>query len=76
MVARNEEKMKEKLEWLKTQVHESAFQCMYVVADFGQMTTIEPYKEIAVKMQDLDIAMIYLNAGYAHMGPLKLLSDN
>eukprot|EP00352_Strombidinopsis_acuminata_P008060 CAMPEP_0176361282 /NCGR_PEP_ID=MMETSP0126-20121128/17632_1 /TAXON_ID=141414 ORGANISM="Strombidinopsis acuminatum, Strain SPMC142" /NCGR_SAMPLE_ID=MMETSP0126 /ASSEMBLY_ACC=CAM_ASM_000229 /LENGTH=81 /DNA_ID=CAMNT_0017716763 /DNA_START=1 /DNA_END=246 /DNA_ORIENTATION=+ len=78
MVARNEKKMQEKLEEVKDCVDaddEPNFECKYVIADFGSMTTIEPYHEIASQMADIDIAMVYLNAGYAHPGPLNLVSD-
>lgn len=75
MVARNEKKMQEKLEEVKACVNDSNFECKYVIADFGNMTTIEPYHELAAQMADLDIAMLYLNAGYAHTGSLHLISD-
>eukprot|EP00352_Strombidinopsis_acuminata_P003231 CAMPEP_0176403118 /NCGR_PEP_ID=MMETSP0126-20121128/49835_1 /TAXON_ID=141414 ORGANISM="Strombidinopsis acuminatum, Strain SPMC142" /NCGR_SAMPLE_ID=MMETSP0126 /ASSEMBLY_ACC=CAM_ASM_000229 /LENGTH=39 /DNA_ID= /DNA_START= /DNA_END= /DNA_ORIENTATION= len=39
------------------------------------MTTQEPYNAIAEQMKDLDIAMVYLNAGVVHIGPLNLVSD-
>lgn len=75
MVARNEKKMQEKLEEVKAVVNNSDFQCMYIVADFSTMTTIEPYHEIASQVKDLDIAMVYLNAGVFHLGPLNRISD-
>lgn len=76
MVARNEKKMQEKLEEVKASVSNANFKCKYIVADFAQMTTIEPYHDIAKQIADLDIAMLYLNAGYAAVGPYRLLKDN
>jgi len=79
MVARNEKKMQEKLEEVKDCVDaddEPNFECKYVIADFSKMTTIDAYHEIANQMADMDIAMLYLNAGYAYVGPLHLINDN
>lgn len=39
------------------------------------MTTIEPYHGLAEQMKDIDIAMVYLNAGYAMEGPLNSITD-
>ena len=44
MVARNEEKMKEKIGELRKQVHNQNFATKYIVADFSKLTTIEHYK--------------------------------
>lgn len=75
MVARNEKKMKEKLQEVVQAVPESdraAFQCKSVVADFGTMTTIDQYFKLAEQFKDLDVAMVYLNAGYCMCGPLEM----
>mmetsp|Transcript_20554 Transcript_20554/g.14797 ORF Transcript_20554/g.14797 Transcript_20554/m.14797 type:complete len:126 (+) Transcript_20554:414-791(+) len=37
------------------------------------MTTYEPYAKIAEEIKDLDIAMLYLNAGVTGYGPLEIM---
>eukprot|EP00351_Strombidinopsis_sp_SopsisLIS2011_P006094 CAMPEP_0116875968 /NCGR_PEP_ID=MMETSP0463-20121206/8048_1 /TAXON_ID=181622 /ORGANISM="Strombidinopsis sp, Strain SopsisLIS2011" /LENGTH=125 /DNA_ID=CAMNT_0004522379 /DNA_START=378 /DNA_END=755 /DNA_ORIENTATION=- len=37
------------------------------------MTTYEPYAKIAEEIKDLDIAMLYLNAGVQGYGPLEIM---
>ncbi len=46
-----------------------------IVVDFGQLVTIADYKEkIADKLKDIDIAMLFLNAGYLPVGPFADMS--
>jgi len=46
-----------------------------VVFDFEKRTVIEDYKtEIADKIKDIDIAILFLNAGYARSGPFSMIS--
>ena len=42
----------------------------YVVADFFHLTTFDQYKSIADQIKDLDIAMLFLNAGTFTLCPL------
>ncbi len=43
--------------------------------DFSTKTTIEQYKtEIADKLTDIDIAMLFLNAGYAQAELFAMIS--
>lgn len=41
----------------------------YIVADFFAMKTIEEYEEnIASKLKDKDVALLFLNAGVGQVG--------
>jgi short-subunit dehydrogenase len=41
-----------------------------VIFDFTKQTTIKEYKEqIGDKLDDIDIGMLFLNAGYIRVGP-------
>ena len=63
MVSRNEEKMKIKLEEVLS-VCTKKVKTMYLVADFASMSTIQDYQRtIADKLKNIDIAMLFLNAG-------------
>lgn len=42
---------------------------MYIVGDFANLTKIKEYEEIAKKLEHLDIAMLFLNAGTSTPGP-------
>ena len=46
-----------------------------VVADLGKMTKIEEYKRIASELRDIDIGMLFLNAGWTCVGPFKDLTS-
>ena len=78
IVARNEEKMKEKLKELENLQMKADLQSakvsqtppkietMYIVADFAKMFTIQDYQSIvADKLQGIDIGILALNAGIA-----------
>ena len=58
IIARNEQKMKEKLATLPTNI-----ETMYIVADFFGMTEMEDYQRIGTELKSLDIALLFLNAG-------------
>jgi len=65
MVARNEQKMKEKLAEIKSDVEKKC-----IVADFFKMTTVEEYQvAIADKLKGDDVALLFLNAGVGQVGP-------
>lgn len=69
MVARNEEKMKERLK-------EFSCQTMYVVADFAKLNTIDDYRtKVADKLKGIDIGILILNAGMANMAPFTQEDD-
>lgn len=64
IVARNQAKMDEKVAEVKKKYPDRKY--MTIVADFSKMHTIKEYRTvIADKVKDLDIAMIFLNAGVA-----------
>ena len=66
MIARNPEKMKEKLEQISRGL---SIETMMFEADFSKMMRIEDYQnKIGDKVKDLDISMLFLNAGYAQIG--------
>lgn len=78
IVARNEQKMQEKLNeiWKECRSNDRNFKTMYIVADFVKLKTIEEYKSvIGTKLQKLDIGVLALNAGYAEMGPFHMIDD-
>jgi len=69
IVARNETKMQEKLAEI-VKKYGSNIKTKYIIADFSQLKSIADYKEtIGKKLADIDIAMLFLNAGYAQIGP-------
>lgn len=71
MVARNEQKMQEKLAEIKNPEIEK--KC--IVADFFKMTTIEEYQAaIGDKLKDDDVALVFLNAGVGQVGPFYEVS--
>jgi short-subunit dehydrogenase len=73
IVSRNQEKINEKLKLLIERFPK--IKTRAVVFDFSTKTTIEQYKtEIADKLTDIDIAMLFLNAGYAQAGPFAMIS--
>lgn len=65
MIGRNEQKMKEKLNEIKTTCNSKNIEIktMSVVCDFSKLTKIKEYEDLALKLNQLDIAMIFLNAG-------------
>lgn len=69
-MARNEQKMKEKLATMPSSV-----ETKYVVADFFEMTKIEDYQRIATELKSLDIALLFLNAGVGQVGPFSEIPD-
>ena len=45
-----------------------------VVFDFEKQAAIQDYKTgIADKIKDIDIAILFLNAGYARSGPFSMI---
>jgi len=63
IIARNENKINEKLAGLQRR-HKVKTRC--IVFDFAKLCLISDYTErIALKLKDLDIAILFLNAGFA-----------
>ena len=74
MVARNADKMAEKLKEVQAK---NTVKTRALVFDFNEHTTIDKYKElIADKVRDIDVAMVYLNAGYAQPGAFEQVTLN
>ena len=75
MVARNAEKMDEKLKEVQAK---NTVKTRALVFDFNEHTTIDKYQElIADKVRDIDVAMVYLNAGFGQPGAFdKVTCDN
>jgi len=49
---------------------------MYIVADFGKMTTIDDYRTtVGTKLKGIDIAALFLNVGVASVGHFVDQSD-
>ena len=68
MIARNEEKMKKRLDEIRERTQGNV-KLMHVVADFSVMTTVEDYTATLAPLKDIDIAMLYANAGLMDTGP-------
>lgn len=66
IVGRNKAKIDEKLSEISTQYK---VKTRSVIFDFGEIFTIKQYKEkIADQVNDIDIAMLFLNAGAGFSG--------
>ena len=74
IIARNEEKMKQKLKEIAVAA-KKPIKTRYVVADFAALTKYADYATIASQIADIDIAMLILNAGWTVMGPFKDLTS-
>lgn len=49
---------------------------MYIVFDFNKYFTIKDYEEIIAKaLKNVDIAMLFLNAGWAYAGGFAQISN-
>ena len=73
IVARNEDKMKEKIREIKKESTNKELQTYYVVCDLSKLYSFEDYKmKIMKEIEHLEIGMIVLNAGIAPMGPFTL----
>ena len=72
-MARNEEKMISKLKGIDAHASQKGkkIKTKYVVADLAKSTRYEDYANIAEQLKDIDIGMLFLNAGIAVMGPFK-----
>lgn len=47
-----------------------------IVFDFAELCTINDYQtKIAEKLKDIDIGMLFLNAGYGHGGAFDQQTD-
>jgi len=74
IVGRNEGKIKEKLD--EIQEKHPTIKTRAIVFDFAALTKIEEYKElIGDALKDVDIAMLYLNAGLAQIGAFTDITD-
>ena len=74
IIARNKDKMKEKLQDLVLEFPH--IKTGHIVADFGQLKTIEDYKKVVeYEMEFYDIGVLALNAGVGTMGPFEELTD-
>lgn len=77
IISRTESKIKEKLESICKQCEEWGIkkpQTASIVFDFAENTTIDDYEiKIGQQLKFLDISMLFLNAGYAQVGPFDLL---
>ena len=62
MIARNEEKMQQKLQEIKEKTGGNV-RTMHVVADFSVIKTYEEYEKAMEPLKNIDIAMLFLNAG-------------
>lgn len=68
MVGRNAHKINEKLEEVKNCNKDKQIKTKCVIADFGKLNKNSKYISIAEQMKDIDIAMLFLNAGHLTYG--------
>jgi|LakMenE01Jun11ns_1017448.scaffolds.fasta_scaffold8825674_1 short-subunit dehydrogenase len=67
MIARNQQKLTEASAKVRTRF--PRVKIVTISADLSKMVSIHEYKEkIVHKIKDLDVAMLFLNAGVAQMG--------
>ena len=78
IIARNEFKMKDKIKGIEQVAAQKGkiIKTRYVVADLAKATKYEEYELIAEKVRDIDVSMLFLNAGWVCMGPFKDLTPN
>ena len=75
MMARNEKKMQEKLQEIKTQCGRS-IETKYIIADFSKLVDVSQYREcMDPVIKDLDIGMVCVNAGWSCAGKYIEISD-
>ena len=75
MVARNCEKMTEKLQVISEMYPK--IKTKQIQFDFSENCSLADYKRIlCLPLKDLDIAMLFLNAGYAQIGAFDELADS
>ena len=74
IVGRSESKINEKLKHIQTLNPYLKTKC--IVFDFQEHTKISDYKEkIALQLNDLDVAILCLNAGFAQIGAFCDITD-
>jgi len=67
MIGRNEVKMQKALQEIKDK--NPKIKTMYIVFDFNKYFTINDYQTIiGEKLSGIDVAMLFLNAGWASAG--------
>jgi len=67
MIGRNESKMQKAIS--EVTAKHANIKTKYVVFDFAQLTTMKDYEDkIGKALLNIDIAMLYLNAGYLQCG--------
>ena len=76
IIARTEQKMRDKLRGIEAYAVEKGkkIKTRYVVCDLAKATKYEEYGKIAEALKDIDVAMLFLNAGWTCMGPFKDLT--
>lgn len=79
IISRTESKINDKLEEIRKECRDgdTSFKTLCIVADFCKLRTLDEYKtEIADKLQDLDVAILVINAGFAQGGPFLEIDDH
>ena len=67
MIARNKEKMQKRLNEIREKTKGNV-KVMAVVADFSEMPKIEDYERALASIKDIDVAMVFANAGLMDVG--------
>ena len=67
MIARNKEKMQKRLDDIREKTKGNV-KVMAVVADFSEMPKIEDYERALAPIKDIDVAMVFANAGLMDVG--------
>lgn len=74
IISRTTSKINEKLADISAKFPKIKTRC--ITFDFSKYPTIKEYKElIADKVEDIDIGMLFLNAGYVVVGPFSELTN-
>ena len=75
MIGRNESKMQKAIKEVTDKCPQ--IKTKYIIFDFAKLTTIQDYEDkIGKELKEIEIAMLYLNAGYLQMGGFSDVSHN
>lgn len=74
IVSRTQSKIEQKLKEIKEKYPK--IRTKAIAFDFSVLCKIEDYKTIAEQLKNIDIAMLFLNAGYLQFGPFTELSEH
>ncbi|CDW72038.1 UNKNOWN [Stylonychia lemnae] len=74
IIGSDEKKINEKIQLIKEK--NPNIQTYIVLSDLKQFSTIKDYQEIALKLQQFDIAMLFINSSWNNIAPLHQIPLN